>query len=1567
MRTRSLLVVGTLIISMFGFVHAAYAADLLTAAPKTAATDNLIGATNAQWVFTATTTGQINEGALVKFLLPSVQQAVPFSIGTPSVVASSSIVLVTSTSTHALGVSAGQSQNGTVIYGYASSTVPAGTTFSVTLGGINNAQGQLAQMSGLKWNLQAGTTTNPMQAAGAPLMSDQFNATSTVNLIRAGGALVSDSNSKITPSSTVASATGVSYTFSITTATQISVGGKVVINFPSVYNVDHATSTASTQNISNNTAAQIAVGAVATSSDPGGTKRVIFTVSNAPVNAGDVLTVTVAGLTNPATADTYRPFSVFTTKSNNGLIDGSYFGFEQSDYGSGAPPPNDTVYIGGTNTLNVQVLKSDGAGGTTALTAGERAQVKVGAGCPDRQYFMGTQWLDSNGVAHYQKILDCNYMVSVEPFSATSTDFYNTFLPPGMKQVNLVSSGGVGQTATTTLVFGVPNSTSTVQVNLPSAVAGAKAFVQAYSADNQSFSPIYTTLTGTTQGFDGSGHGYARIRIDSGKSWNFNVMGGQFGASGNITDGSGNKYWAPQLPSLNLTAASSSASLGTFAYTLADKTLNVTLQDTNGSAITNACVGVSRSGGGIFMGPQDMICSPNNGNSYQFKVPAGTVTVDVSRPGHGAPAEFPVAISGATTNKTIALAAPTSYVNVLVQTSSGTKIKGAPVFANGGNGFGNAMTDTNGAAKIYVSPGTYSVQGFAPGFGPFTAQTATVTNGSNPSVTFTVNTGALKTVSGTVTVGGVGVAGMNIGAYGTGGTSGGNGTQTDANGSYTLYLPAGTYKVSGWSPSTGGLAEQAVDISSADASSIDWTLGAQGTLHLTIHHASGLSLFAGAFDSTTGMGNGTNSWTTTGTDKIADITLPAGTHYTVQANSPGLGQFGSQTGVTITGGGTTNITFDATASTTLATLSGSVTSGGPGVANINVWASRSDGPGFFSTLTDASGNYSLSVPDGKTYNVGVRSLNYIPDQGDATVAVSGNTTQDFTLTAAGSTISGTVQDSGGAGIAKAWVSAVQTGVATSTQIGIQADDAGHYSLNVTPGSTWSLTAQGACHPRGAAVSATAGDTKNLTLAAQSGCAVAAPTVYAITDTTGGQISTGNITINIPPNALGTSQQTDTVSVYTTASNVVSSANKTPLAGSVRDIVVTDPSGKPITSLNGMVSITTSYDPSTLPANATASDLQLSYFDNGTGQWEPVAATIDTVNHTFTVQTNHFTEYGPVLPGVPDAPTGLSASAASASSITLSWTASPSATSYTIYRSSTDSNFTTAIKTGETSTSYTDSGLSAATTYYYEVAGVNSKGEGLNSSSAHATTNAAPANSGSAQGTLPVGTAWAPNPLPGATASTVSGGVTGAVSAAPASANASAASPHAAISAQFAIALGVGMRGADVKRLQALLGVTQTGYFGPQTRTAVEAFQAKYGIASSGTPGYGLLGPKTRAKLAEVFSSSASTGVSTAAAATTTAFTRHLQKGMTGADVRTLQVFLNADPDTRIAESGVGSPGHETDLFGSLTEQAVERFQLKYGIVSSPAAIGYGLLGPKTRAKLDELLAATTTATSSASR
>jgi hypothetical protein len=76
------------------------------------------------------------------------------------------------------------------------------------------------------------------------------------------------------------------------------------------------------------------------------------------------------------------------------------------------------------------------------------------------------------------------------------------------------------------------------------------------------------------------------------------------------------------------------------------------------------------------------------------------------------------------------------------------------------------------------------------------------------------------------------------------------------------------------------------------------------------------------------------------------------------------------------------------------------------------------------------------------------------------------------------------------------------------------------------------------------------------------------------------------------------------------------------------------------------------------------------------------------------------------------------------------------------------------------------------------------------------------------------------------------------------------------------------------------------------------------------------------------------------------FTKALSRGSRGVEVTALQEFLTRFPD-------IYPNSQVTGFYGALTEQAVKRFQVKYGVASSGTA-GYGSVGPKTRAKLNSL-------------
>lgn len=146
--------------------------------------------------------------------------------------------------------------------------------------------------------------------------------------------------------------------------------------------------------------------------------------------------------------------------------------------------------------------------------------------------------------------------------------------------------------------------------------------------------------------------------------------------------------------------------------------------------------------------------------------------------------------------------------------------------------------------------------------------------------------------------------------------------------------------------------------------------------------------------------------------------------------------------------------------------------------------------------------------------------------------------------------------------------------------------------------------------------------------------------------------------------------------------------------------------------------------------------------------------------------------------------------------------------------------------------------------------------------------------------------------------------------------------------QFLIANPKGSSGTRLKNT----GVT--GYFGPLTKAALMEYQTAAGIPPSGVV--------DAATYTLVFGQAdEDESLDTGSAG----FSRDLELGMSGADVRMLQVFLNTKGFV-VAESGAGSPGNESDYFGARTQAALAKYQAANGI--SPAA---GYFGPKTRAQI----------------
>jgi fibronectin type 3 domain-containing protein len=136
-----------------------------------------------------------------------------------------------------------------------------------------------------------------------------------------------------------------------------------------------------------------------------------------------------------------------------------------------------------------------------------------------------------------------------------------------------------------------------------------------------------------------------------------------------------------------------------------------------------------------------------------------------------------------------------------------------------------------------------------------------------------------------------------------------------------------------------------------------------------------------------------------------------------------------------------------------------------------------------------------------------------------------------------------------------------------------------------------------------------------------------------------------------------------------------------------------------------------------------------------------------------VGSNSTTVYATPGGASPSAPVGLTAAPSGSTGIYLTWTDVPGSTAYNLYRSTTSggegsipvATSVNASTIGTAMEAYTDSGLAANTTYYYQITAVDSNGEGPKSNEASATTGgaapSAPAEIKATAGSTQIVVAW----------------------------------------------------------------------------------------------------------------------------------------------------------------------------------------------------------------------------------
>ena len=407
------------------------------------------------------------------------------------------------------------------------------------------------------------------------------------------------------------------------------------------------------------------------------------------------------------------------------------------------------------------------------------------------------------------------------------------------------------------------------------------------------------------------------------------------------------------------------------------------------------------------------------------------------------------------------------------------------------------------------------------------------------------------------------------------------------------------------------------------------------------------------------------------------------------------------------GASTTSITANQVANLTIA-LPTMATLSGTATANATVWASRTDGPGKYNTTADSStGAYSMKIPTGYSYMVGASLPGYV----NTPVATStfGGGAINLTLTASAYNISGTISSSVGGNVKEGFIWATKAG--NTGWVGSEINADGTYSLAVDSGS-WTVYADAPCHNSSSGITQTGSGTVNITLTSISNCAINVPQMGSIVPSSGGTIATSSISVNIPPNALGTGSSNVSFSIAKPDTIPPSTLNAAPITNAVQRITASDSNGTAITTLNNSIEIKMTYEDSDIPAGTSESNLQLAYWNTTTRTWDPVSATIDTTLNTITANVDHLSDFAPIYPvgqGAPSTPTGLAATRNGDTGMSLSWTAVSGATSYLLYRdTSASGNFP--YLTTKNSTSHSDTGLSGNTPYYYKVSASNGTGE-----------------------------------------------------------------------------------------------------------------------------------------------------------------------------------------------------------------------------------------------------------------
>jgi len=532
------------------------------------------------------------------------------------------------------------------------------------------------------------------------------------------------------------------------------------------------------------------------------------------------------------------------------------------------------------------------------------------------------------------------------------------------------------------------------------------------------------TITGTVKDSAGTGINTAQVfarptESSTGTSGGFGT-GAQTDAQGNFTLNvvSGVymvgvfKPGMPPTQDKQITVPSSgNTTPATLSFVLdantSSLTISGTVSDDAGNAIPYAGVGgrkvvstsdttpVGGDSGNFVGGPTDA-----NG-AYTLYVSAGTWVVEAFAPNFGRLGSKTITVATTSLTGQNFSAATLNTGTIKGQATKATVAQqGVMVRAEGANGGNMTVTDASGNYALKVPAGTYAVTCFFPGIGestPVTGITVTSsvdTTGKDCSIAAGVNiTVNLTDGTNPITGGFVDIRDSN-----GRGNSTNTSTSSGANAAYVVSVPPGTYTVRAGNPSYGMIGStSSVIVVAATPQTITYTAAVGARFAITGTVTGDGTALANAWVSINGTPTGQTNIINLGTQTAANgtfsISIPNGT-YRIRVDKPG---YKSPIGTAITVNGATISAGTIALTTASLTITGTVTLNGAGISNAFVDATDGNG-GFAVTQTDSTGAYSLPVSNG-AWTVRAGSIGYESSAVTVTVSNSNSTGNTLTLTA----------------------------------------------------------------------------------------------------------------------------------------------------------------------------------------------------------------------------------------------------------------------------------------------------------------------------------------------------------------------------------------------------------------------------------------------------------------------------------------------------------------------------------------------------------------------------------------